>query len=225
MQDDCIQIPLRRARFVEETVAKALYDKARYLRLKEETKQRAKIWREGNPDRNRENKKRWVRSANAKAYFQKRYQERKEEKKAQSREWRSRNPDKVRENNQRNYTRDLEYSKRIRREYRKNNPEAHAASNSRRRARIVGSGGSHTTADVKRIWDRQKHKCNVPSCTNPIADSGRHKFHLDHIQALKNGGSDAPDNLQCLCGPCNTRKNAEDEYIWAQREMGTLFVK
>lgn len=88
------------------------------------------------------------------------------------------------------------------------------------------AAGHHTVADEKAIWEEQKHKCAVPGCTHPINDIRKHKdhYHVDHIQALINGGSDWPDNLQILCRRCNAKKHAEDEYKWAQRELGTLFV-
>lgn len=36
-------------------------------------------------------------------------------------------------------------------------------------------------------------------------------FHLDHKRAKSKGGRDEKDNLQLLCGPCNSRKGAKDE--------------
>jgi 5-methylcytosine-specific restriction endonuclease McrA len=106
----------------------------------------------------------------------------------------------------------------------KKNPEKAAAYASAARAKRLNSGGSHTAADIKRTWNQQGHKCNVPGCTNPIAAIGKHKYHVDHIKALANGGTNYPENIQCLCGRCNARKSAQDEYAWAQREIGTLFV-
>ena len=34
-------------------------------------------------------------------------------------------------------------------------------------------------------------------------------FHLDHRQASSKGGKDEKENLQLLCGPCNSRKGAK----------------
>lgn len=41
-------------------------------------------------------------------------------------------------------------------------------------------------------------------------------FNLDHIEARSKGGLDVKDNLQLLCGPCNSRKGAkaESECAW-----------
>lgn len=43
--------------------------------------------------------------------------------------------------------------------------------------------------------------CNAPYDTS---------FHLDHIVALANGGTDDIDNLTAACQPCNTAKGAKD---------------
>lgn len=61
-------------------------------------------------------------------------------------------------------------------------------------------------ADVRQaVYDRDGHHCL--SCG---AMSG---LTLDHITPVMAGGSDDPDNLQTLCGPCNSRKgNVEVDY-------------
>lgn len=33
----------------------------------------------------------------------------------------------------------------------------------------------------------------------------------DHIVSRRNGGSHHPDNLQCLCQPCNARKASKED--------------
>ena len=93
-----------------------------------------------------------------------------------------------------------------------------------RKARIRSSDGHHTAEDIQKIWDRQKHKCAVKNCTHPIASSGKHKYHVDHIKPVIRGGSNDPFNLQLLCAPCNLKKHDKDEYEWAQ-EHGMLFPK
>ena len=93
-----------------------------------------------------------------------------------------------------------------------------------RRARKLNAEGAHTAADVRSIWERQKHKCAVPGCPHRICDTGKFKYRVDHIVALKNGGSNWPLNLQILCRTHNEQKGAADDAQWAQRTMGTLFV-
>jgi hypothetical protein len=93
-----------------------------------------------------------------------------------------------------------------------------------RKARMRGAEGRHTGTDIEHIWKRQKQRCAISGCINPIAVSGPNRYHVDHITALANGGSNWPENLQILCGSHNMEKHTKDEYRWAQQH-GLLFVK
>jgi hypothetical protein len=109
-------------------------------------------------------------------------------------------------------------------EWRRNNPEKAAAINRKRKARNRNAEGSHTAEDIQAIWHRQGRKCAISGCTHPISSTGKHKYHVDHIRALINDGTNWPDNLQCLCSTHNLQKNRTDEYEFAQRH-GMLFFK
>jgi 5-methylcytosine-specific restriction endonuclease McrA len=57
----------------------------------------------------------------------------------------------------------------------------------------------------------------VPKCPYPISgQKGPDKFHLDHIRALVNGGSNNRSNLQILRRIHNLRKNKKDAVEWAE---------
>lgn len=99
--------------------------------------------------------------------------------------------------------------------YRKNNPEKVLALNASRRALRSGSVGTHTSDDVFKMLKLQKHKC--ANCLTDISNA----YHVDHIMPLALGGSNWPENLQCLCPTCNLKKNAKHPIDWAQ-ENGRL---
>lgn len=95
-------------------------------------------------------------------------------------------------------------------EWRAKNPEKCAQNQRNHRARKRGAPGSHTPADVRRLFDLQRGMCAVCRCGLPKP------FHVDHVQALSRGGSNDATNLQLLCGPCNTSKHAKDPIDFMQ---------
>lgn len=112
-----------------------------------------------------------------------------------------------------------------RKAHRSAHPEQHLARTRNYRSKKRSAPGSHTPQDIAAIWKRQRYLCAVPGCTHPIsASTGQDKYHVDHVRALKNGGSNYPDNLQLLCGYHNQAKSDNDEYEWAQAH-GLLFFK
>lgn len=50
------------------------------------------------------------------------------------------------------------------------------------------------------VLHRDGYKCRRCGCT----DQG--KLVADHVISRRNGGSHHPDNMQCLCNSCNSRK-------------------
>lgn len=121
----------------------------------------------------------------------------------------------ARENYAENRDSKLEYQK----QYYVENPEKVAATRFKRRARLLGAEGSHTAADIKAIFESQRGRC--ASCEKKLFMTGAKKYHVDHIKPLARGGSNAKENLQCLCPSCNHRKHAKDPFDWA-KENGKL---
>lgn len=96
------------------------------------------------------------------------------------------------------------------RAYRKNNKEKILAHCRNRRARKKLAGGTHTAADILNLFNLQKKKCAV--CRKSIIKG----YHVDHIIAIVNGGTNDKYNLQLLCASCNLTKNDSDPIDFMQ---------
>ena len=86
----------------------------------------------------------------------------------------------------------------------------------RRRVKKKGNGGRHTIGEIKELLNKQKEKC--AACFVTFKKTG---YHIDHIVALANGGSNDISNIQLLCPNCNITKGAKDPFAFA-RENGRL---
>src|SRR3990167_4705977 len=106
--------------------------------------------------------------------------------------------------------RNRERSRLIKARWQKRNPIAMRVKSARRRARIKGVGGTHTVEDVRLLFKRQRGRC--AGCTVRLSE-----YHIDHVVALVNGGSNGPENLQILCPICNYSKRVKDPIDWAQQ--------
>lgn len=99
--------------------------------------------------------------------------------------------------------------------YRDANPDVMTEQGRRRRARKRAAPGKHTLAETRTLLVNQRHLCANPHCR---ADLRLTKRALDHVKALKLGGSDGIENLQRLCQPCNQRKSYLPQDEWLNRE-------
>lgn len=93
--------------------------------------------------------------------------------------------------------------------YKRANPEKVSALNHARRARKRAADGFYTAADVERLLTEQS--CLCVGCGSDIAET----YTIDHKTPLSRGGSNWPENIQLLCGPCNSAKGAltMDEWL------------
>lgn len=83
-------------------------------------------------------------------------------------------------------------------QWRKNNPERHKAIMHRRKARKLGSEGSFTAEEWQELCARYGYRC--------LACGKKRKLTADHIQPLIKNGTSYIENIQPLCGPCNSSK-------------------
>ena len=69
------------------------------------------------------------------------------------------------------------------------------------------------------LFGLQEGKCNGCEVLFPFRN-----MTIDHIRPRSRGGTDDPDNLQLLCGACNSTKSnrTQEELIQSLREQGVL---
>jgi 5-methylcytosine-specific restriction endonuclease McrA len=83
-------------------------------------------------------------------------------------------------------------------EWQRNNPENRAAANARRFTRKTQAGGSYTVAEWETLCRKYHNKC--------VCCGKKKKLTPDHVVPVSKGGSSNIENIQPLCGPCNSSK-------------------
>jgi HNH endonuclease len=88
------------------------------------------------------------------------------------------------------------------------NKEAHAEHMRVAKAKRRATEGKFRRQDIKTLMKKQRGLC--VGCQTDISL----KYHIDHIQPIVRGGSNWPNNLQLMCGPCNQSKGAKTMEEW-----------
>lgn len=87
------------------------------------------------------------------------------------------------------------------REWRRRNPEKRRASKQKRRAMLLGVGGSYTAGEWDALLSRYP---NCPGCGRAFTKDN--PSTIDHVIPLSRGGNNLIQNIQPLCGGCNGKK-------------------
>ena len=87
------------------------------------------------------------------------------------------------------------------RDYQKNNPEVFKAKNQKHRTAKTQAGGSFTAQEWIDLCKCYGNKC--------LRCNRRRKLTADHVIPVSKGGTSNIDNIQPLCGPCNSSKGAK----------------
>jgi 5-methylcytosine-specific restriction endonuclease McrA len=153
-----------------------------YTRCKKCHSKSTKKWQESNAEKFKEDNMKWKNTH-------------KKQRNEQNKKWARAHPEKRRKTFAAWRNKNPEYGK----NWRKNNKEKirHYAQN--RRARVRGNGGELTVEEWNAVLDFYGYQCLC-------CGKGDVKLTIDHVIPIFQGGKYSVDNVQPLCGPCNSRK-------------------
>lgn len=172
----------------------------RWGSCKECGRERNRQWHANNYEKALEINRQWkLNNQDRVAECNKRWREANPEKNLDhKRRWKQSHPDKVAEQKRR---------------YRQSNPNKPNAITHRYRTRKTQAGGSYTAAEFRELCDHYGNKCLKCGRNNV-------KLTADHIKPVIKGGNSNIDNIQPLCGSCNSSKG--DRHIDYRPDAGPL---
>ena len=83
----------------------------------------------------------------------------------------------------------------------RNNPELYRAYGHKRRANKTKAGGSYTVSEWESLCKKYNYRC--------LNCGKKRKLTADHVIPISKGGTSNIDNIQPLCGPCNSSKGTK----------------
>lgn len=95
------------------------------------------------------------------------------------------------------------------RRYGQQNPEKIRLKTQRRQASVRNAEGTFVLAEWRAVKARFTH---CPGCDREFTYKLRHT--IDHIVPLSRGGRHSVENIQALCGSCNSRKHTKTMEEW-----------
>lgn len=189
-----------------------------------------KRWRDADPEKYREYQRKWHRENTAKrrAAGVSPTDEQRKVRAIRLRAWRKANPEKEKAKTARWRKKHTEHCREYQRNYQKTHREQIRESNNRRRALVPVQ--AITVEQIKNLFQRQNGLCAYyATCGNTLGKSGIRGAHQDHIEPLnpkepdREPGKHSIDNIQLLCGSCNSKKGNKDPYAFTQAHDGRLF--
>lgn len=110
-----------------------------------------------------------------------------------------RNREKLAEKSRKRYWSNPEKYRDISNQYRKSHLREHADAVRLRTHRKRANGGSFTIEQWEFLCNKYKNKC--------LCCKRKRKLTIDHIVPISRGGKDCIENIQPLCGTCNSIKH------------------
>ena len=104
-----------------------------------------------------------------------------------------------------------DYKRRVK-EWRGKNRQRKRANDRTRKARLKGTNGAHTAADVRRQYIAQDGRC---FWCRRLVGVDYPSFHVDHLIPLNRGGTNWPWNIVLACPRCNCARHDKMPLEWA----------
>ena len=133
------------------------------------------------------------------ARYRKWYEENKDNKAAYEKKWREENPEKVAAKDKKYREENKEKAYAATKKWQEENKDKMKAIKHRYKARKAGNGGSFTAQEWRDLKKKYGYKC--------LCCGEKKKLTADHVIPVSwEGGTSNIDNIQPLCGPCNSGK-------------------
>lgn len=130
------------------------------------------------------------------------YEANQEERKAYHRQYRKDNPDYFRKKMEEFHQQHPSYHRDYMREWARANPDKRAEKDNKRRAFKMGKTSSFSAREWADLKARYNYTCLRCGRREPEI-----KLTADHVVPISKGGAGMIDNIQPLCGSCNTAKH------------------
>lgn len=161
-------------------------------------------WENENPEKTRSYIRKWRDSHKEEEIerIKKYKKDHKEKVRASARKYTNKNSEKINSRSREYYKEHAKEKSDKEKTYRANNPGKNTEYWNNRRARKIGNGGSVTEKEWHDLKNKYSHTCLCCKKTDV-------KLTMDHVIPLCLGGKHIIENIQPLCGSCNSSKHTK----------------